>query len=179
MRCSSCEPLLDAFLESSLRPVEARAVEAHLRCCHDCAALLDELRIVDALLATAHPPRVGADFTSAVVSATHATPPHAPRRMPVGLALLLYLSAAWTLFVFAALRSNDAARTGGALSALAQHDLIALGAATRALAPATPIAAATVTGVLLLDLLLLGALFFGYRRVRPMLALYLRRGGRS
>jgi anti-sigma factor RsiW len=179
MRCSSCEPLLDAYLEASLRRFEAHAVAAHLRVCHGCAALMAELRIVDALLTTARPPRVAADFTAAVVSATHATPRHAPRRMPLGPALLLYLGMAWALAIVAALRSHDLAAFSGAFLAFGRRDLIALGAAVHALAPATPVAAAAVTGVLLLDLLLLGALFYGYHRVRPLLALYLSRGPRS
>jgi len=65
------------------------------------------------------------------------------------------------------------------LAGRAAHDAAALGAVTHALAPATPFAAAAVSGVLVLDVLLLGALLYGYRRVRPMIALYLARGPRT
>jgi anti-sigma factor RsiW len=179
MRCSSCEPKLDAYLEKTLRPRDARAVGAHLQACPNCDALLQELRVVDALLTTARPLTVAAGFTASVVSATRATHPKIPRRVPLAGALLLYLGIAWMLVALAALRPHDVARFTEALFALVQQDLAALGAAVRALAPATPVAAAAVTGVLLLDLLLLWGLFYGYRRMRPIIALHLGRGPRS
>jgi anti-sigma factor RsiW len=179
MRCSLCEPLLDAYLEGTLRPRQARAVAAHLRGCSVCAALLQELRVVDALLTTARAPSVGADITAAVVSATAASAPHEPRRLPLWLALLLYVAAAWALAAIAVFRFHDLSRLAGSVLAFAQRDLTALGAAVHALAPETPVAAAAVTTVLLIDLLLLAATFYGYRRLRPMLATYLDRGERS
>lgn len=178
MRCSSCEPWLDAYLEGTLRPRGARAVGAHLRACPSCAALLEELRVVDALLTTTRPPTVSAGFTASVVSATQATQPRMPRRLPLAAALLLYLGIAWTLAALAALRPRDVAYLAGTFFALGERDLTALGAAVHALAPATPVAAAAVTGVLLLDILLLYALFYGYRRVRPLIAFHLERGPR-
>lgn len=178
MRCSSCEPLLDAYLEAALRRFEARAVTSHLRTCTDCTALLDELRVVDALLATARSPSVAPDFTATVVSATRETATHAKRRLPLGVALLLYLAVTWAL-ALVALRYNDAAALASSALTAGTGGLTALGAAVRALAPVTPVAAAAVTGVLLVDVLLIVALFFGYRRVRPILSLYLSREERS
>jgi anti-sigma factor RsiW len=179
VRCSSCEPLLDAYLEASLRPLEARAVTAHLRGCSDCTAFLRELRVVDALLTTARPPGVAADFTEAVVSATRETPTHSKRHVPLGIVLVLYLGVAWTFAFIAALRLSDASSFATSLATTAARDLAAVGAAVRALAPATPVAAAAVTAVLLVDVLLVAALFYGYRRVRPILSLYLSREERS
>ena len=179
MRCSSCEPRLDAYLEGTLRLREARAVGAHLRACLSCAALLAELRVVDALLMTARSPTVAAGFTASVVSATQTTQPRMPRRLPLAGALFLYLGIAWTLAALAALRPRGIAYLAGTFFALGQRDLTALGAGLRALAPATPVAAAAVTGVLLLDILLLYALFYGYRRVRPPIAFHLERGPRT
>ncbi|HET6275267.1 MAG TPA: hypothetical protein VFE16_04925 [Candidatus Cybelea sp.] len=178
MRCSSCEPLLDAYLEATLRPRNARAIGEHVHSCAACAALLGELRVIDALLATARPPGVGAGFTAAVVSATHATRTRAPRRAPLGIALLLYLGIAWALTAAVALRA-PAGQLFASATAMVRGDIAAFGAAARVIAPAAPLAAATVTGILLLDLLLIGALFYGYRRFRPLIALYLVRGGRS
>lgn len=179
MRCSWCEPLLDDFLEGTLRAREGREVAAHLGGCSDCERLLDELRVVDALLTTARPPGVAGDITAAVVSATAGTRPQAPRRHGLGVALLLYLLAAWGLAVAAFLRLHDLAQIGSASLSFAERDLAALGAATRALAPATPLAAAAVTAVLMMDVLLLAATLYAYRRLRPLLALYLGRGPRS
>ncbi len=92
--------------------------------------------------------------------------------------LLAYLVVAWTL-VFVGVRSHALNHLAATLVLSEQHGFAALGAAVRALAPATPLAAATMTGVLLLDLLLLCALAYGYRRVRPLMATYLTRGPRS
>jgi anti-sigma factor RsiW len=179
VRCSSCEPLLAAYLEGARRPRQLLAVAAHLRGCRACSGFLHELRVVDALLETTRSPEVDAGFTAAVVSATDVTPPQTTRRVPLWLPFLLYLVFAWVLIVLAATRSDDVVRFVATFAAVVQNNLAALAAAVRAVAPATPLAAAAVTGILLLDLLLLGAIFYGYRRVRPLLALYLARGQRS
>ncbi|HVR46373.1 MAG TPA: zf-HC2 domain-containing protein [Candidatus Binatia bacterium] len=179
MRCSSCEPLLDAYLEASLPPRQGGAVARHLRGCGRCAALLRELRVIDALLETARPPgSVGADFTASVVTAARLAPPRARRRISFGLVLLAYLAIAWAL-VLVGLRSRGFTAAAGTLALSERHGFAALAAAAHALAPATPLAAALMTGVLLLDVLLLCAVAYGYRHVRPLMALYLTRGSRS
>jgi len=179
VRCSSCEPLLDAYLESALRARRMLDVAGHLHACPHCSALLDELRVIDALLATARPPGgVGENFTASVVSATPAAPPHAPRSIPLWLPVLVYLAVAWPIAGLALMRFGGPTVSLGALLAWSQRVGAAIGAATHALAPATPGAAATVTAVLLADLLVLGAMLYGYRRMRPRLALYLARGPR-
>ncbi len=164
---------------ASLRRFHARSVSVHLSDCAPCAAFLSELRVVDALLTTARAPGVAADFTAAIVSATKGAPPPPPRRRPLGLALVLYLGVAWMLVLLLALRSRDVTGLVWASVARGARDLAAFGAAVHALAPVTPVAAATVTGVLLVDVVLLAALFYGYRRVRPILSLYLSREERS
>jgi hypothetical protein len=181
VRCSSCEPLLAGYLEATLRRRQALRVAEHLRGCQACEEFLRELRVVDALLTTARPPgSVAANFTADVLSAAHATATaRSPRRVPLLLPLVLYLVAAWAFAAFAGLRSNELLATGAAFFQDQQRNAAALGAALRALAPATPVAAAAVTVVLLVDILLLVALLYGYRRVRPMLALYLERGPRG
>jgi predicted anti-sigma-YlaC factor YlaD len=180
MRCSSCEPLLDAYLESALRPRQTLEVTEHLRGCPECEGLMRELRVIDALLTTARPPgSVSSNFTAAVVSATRATHPHTRRRTQIWLPLLVYLIAAWALAALVALQSQGFTRLFGMLFESEQRAAAAFAAALRALAPATPLAAAAVTGVLLVDLLLLAAIFYGYRRLVPLIALYIARGPRS
>lgn len=180
MRCSSCEPLLAAYLESALRRRRALEVGAHLRECHSCESLLAELKVIDALLVTARPPgTVAGDFTATVVSATHATPARAPGRPKLLIPLVLYLAAAWAAAALFALRADHLPQIGAALLSSQVRNLAGLGEAARALAPAAPVVAAAVTAVLTLDLLLLAALLFGYRRMRPLLATYLSRGSRS
>jgi len=179
VRCSSCEPLLAAYLDASLTSKRGRDVARHLRGCGRCTALLHELRVIDALLETARPPGgVAADFTASVVTAARIAPPRSRRRIPVGVALLAYLAIAWTL-VFVALWSHVLTGLAATLALSGRHGVAALGAGIHALAPATPLAAALTSGVLLLDLLLLCAVAYGYRRMRPLIALYLTRGSRS
>jgi hypothetical protein len=179
VRCASCEPLLAGYLEGTLRRRQAARVARHLRGCRVCEGFLRELRVVDALLTTVRPPgSIAPNFTADVLSATHGTPARSPRRVPVLVPLFLYLVAAWALAAFAALRSNQLLAAGAAFVEDQQRNAAALGAAIRTFAPATPVAAAAVTVVLLVDVLLVAALFYGYRRVRPLLALYLERGSR-
>ncbi|MFZ0364883.1 MAG: zf-HC2 domain-containing protein, partial [Candidatus Cybelea sp.] len=122
MRCSSCEPRLDAYLEGALPRRQARAIAGHLHACKSCNALLHELRVVDALLSTTRPPKVAADFTASVVSATDVRPPKAPRRVPIVAALLLYVGVAWTLAAIAAIRWHELAGLATALLAAGQRD---------------------------------------------------------
>jgi len=178
MRCSSCEPLLDSYLEGTLAGRKARLVDSHLRSCEACSGLLNELRIVDALLATAHPPAVAPDFTAAVISAAGTARPPAPRRQPIWVAFLFYLAAAWAVIALTALRYHDLLGFAQSAFGSAARELPAFGAALRAVAPATPLAAAVVTAILSIDILLLAATFYGYRRLRPRLAPYLARGPR-
>jgi anti-sigma factor RsiW len=178
MRCSSCEPLLDAYLEGTLPRREAAGVAAHVAACADCASLMRELRVIDALLTTARTSAVHEDFTASVVSATHATPLRSRRRIPLAAALLLYLGVAWTLAAIV-LRSQPLGALAAKAGALVRHDAGAIGAAFHAVAPATPLIAAAVTVVLLVDILLLAAVIYAHRRVRPLLALHLHQGDRS
>lgn len=180
MRCSWCEPLLDAYVEAALPPRKTRNVSEHLRRCVSCTALLAELRVVDALLATGQwRAEVPSDFTPAVVAATRLTPQHAPRRVVPWFPLAIYLVAAWTLAAVVQLQGRYANGFFAALGAQARGAAVALGAALHVFAPVTPLAAAAVTAVLALDLLLLAALVFGYRRVRPLLAFHLARGNQQ
>jgi hypothetical protein len=179
MRCSSCEPLLDDYLEATLSRRQMRDVTLHLQSCPACYALLEELRVVDALLATARSPGpVSSDFTAAVVSATATSPLHPSRRIALWVPLLAYLGVAWGLLAFAALNGRGVAGLFERFAAWGEGGLAAISAGLRAVAPATGVAAAAVTGVLLVDLLLLAGIFYGYRRLRPILTLYLARGSR-
>jgi hypothetical protein len=180
VRCSWCEPVLDAYLEATLSQRKMRGVARHLRRCESCTALLAELRVVDALLATAQwRAEVPSDFTLAVVAATNATPQHARPRAAPWLPLALYLVVAWGLAAVVQLQGRFASGFFAVLDARARDAAAALGAALHVFAPVTPFAAAAVTAVLAIDLLLLAALIFGYRRVRPLLAFHLARGNQQ
>jgi len=174
VRCSSCEPLLDAFVDADLDARRTGTVAAHLRSCTACEALRQRLRVVDALLVTASEREIGSDFTAAVMSAVRDLPaPQPPRRTWLLLAAF-YLVGAWIVGVaaFALLRPSLAAGTraiAGAAGSLTQG----LAVGTHALLPIAPIALPAVAIVLAVDVLLFAALVFFYRRVRPRLTAYL------
>ena len=98
MRCSSCELDLDRYLEGSLSSARMALVASHLAACASCQIVLEELRVVDALLATTRPAELPPNFTFAVLA--EARDLKAPRqrawRRPVLLGVT-YLIAAWTL----------------------------------------------------------------------------------
>jgi predicted anti-sigma-YlaC factor YlaD len=181
MRCSSCEPMLDDHLEATLSRRQMREVALHLRSCPACNALFEELRVIDALLTTAQSRgRIGSDFTAAVISAAAAAaPPHPRKRVALWVPLLAYLCVAWALLAFAALDARGVAGLLQRFAAWGERGFAAIEAGLRAVAPETGVAAAAVSGVLLVDLLLLAAIFYGYRRLRLILSVHLARGSRS
>jgi len=172
MRCSWCEPLLAEYIEGSLSARRMAVVARHVHGCPSCTALLEELKVIDALLATTTTPSLPENFTFAVMAHARSMPIPERRLMPVWMAVGAYLLAVWSLaggwFLL---------RGIGAIAA-AQHALAPFGAGLLALANAganaghalapNPIAVgAIVTGVLLLDVLALAALLSFYRNVRP------------
>ncbi|MEO6835005.1 MAG: zf-HC2 domain-containing protein [Candidatus Tumulicola sp.] len=174
MRCSSCEALLDQYVEAALPPARANAVAAHLRGCAACEDVHQRLRIVDALLTTARLPGLRANFTFDVMAGIRTMPaPAAPRRPLLPLAAF-YLVAAW-IFVGAALSFVwPVAPAGGrAFAHLAAGTLQAVGASAHALWPVAPIALSVVVSVLSIDVLLFAVLVVFYRTVRPRLTAYL------
>lgn len=165
MRCSWCEPLLDGYLESALPPRQMREVDAHVRRCRSCEALLAELRVVDALLTTASPPAiVGSEFTAAVVSATAQAHQPQRRRPPFWIFLTLYLALCWIAVGVLALEGNSIGTMLSAVVASSTRALSETSAVVSALSPGTPMLAAIVSCVLLIDLALVAVLLFFVRR---------------
>ncbi len=78
MRCSFFESNLDAYVEETL-PAAARArFETHLAACADCAALLAEYRVVDALLSSPRRLEPAPNLTFKIMAEVRSLPrPHA------------------------------------------------------------------------------------------------------
>ena len=179
MRCSSCEPLLDRYVEGTLAPKQARDVELHVATCASCAALLAEIRVVDALLATARPAELAPNFTFAVMAEVRSLPAPHRTRAPIAAILGGYLLGAWFLFTAIAIA------LAGRLPALAAFENSELHAASQALrafvgagaplAPAMPAILTAVVGLLVVDAIFLTCVIFFYRDVRPRLAAHLAR----
>ena len=173
MRCSSCEPLLDLYVDGALPQARQAAVGAHVRACDACRGLYERLRIVDALLETHKPVGVlPADFTVALMQQVHAMPAPPPFRQHLFRAALAYLAAAWVAVAIAIVTIRSATLQPALHSASAVfggiYDGVTRGA--HAMWPVAPIAVSVGVTILTVDALLLVAIVLFYRNVRPRLA---------
>ena len=105
MSCNSSERLFEGYLDATLAPAQRARLLAHLRTCGRCKGVLDELRVVDALIATPRQVELPQNFTFATMAEVRSLPrPHASS-VPAYAYLISYLAAAWLLigagFVFA------------------------------------------------------------------------------
>ena len=179
VRCSSSEPLLDRYLEGTLTPREMVRVGGHLRTCTHCAALLTELRVVDALLATTAPVELAPNFTFAVMAETSTIPIHKARKFSVWAVLTFYVVGAWIALcgayaIFGTTLTHLGA-AGRAIAAAGAQSLAALSAVAQSVSPVTPLVLGGAVGVLLVDtLLVIGAIAL-YRTARARLAAHINR----
>jgi anti-sigma factor RsiW len=170
MRCSSCEPLLDRYVEGTLSPREMLAIRVHLETCASCSTLLTELRVVDALLATTQPIDLAPNFTFAVMAEARGVEMVRPRRYSVRVMLALYLAVAWLVATLSYVAVGghgpyvDAVRGLGTSLAAQAGALIQI--ITRSFGTAEPLVLGGVVTVLFLDALLIVALLFFYRSAR-------------
>jgi len=95
MLCSWFERRLAGFVDGSLAANERGAVAEHIEGCPKCAPLLEELRVVDALLVTATTLDPAPNFTFRVMAEARSMPPPYVRRTPFGPVLATYLAFAW------------------------------------------------------------------------------------
>jgi anti-sigma factor RsiW len=172
MRCSSCEPLLDQYLERVLSHRSMLAVAKHLHSCKACHALLNELRSVDGLLLGAKQPELPPNFTFALMAEVRSQPAVRRRRVPAWAMLLAYLACAWftgvaAIAIYRGRWPNPAAELASLQNASAWR---AMANVLHAFAPATPLVAGTVALVLALDVALFAAVFVFYRSLRPRFA---------
>ncbi len=175
MRCSSCEALLDRYVEGALKPRQMADVTAHVRGCSNCRALIEELKVVDALLVTTRTPELAENFTFAVMADVQALPAPRAREHPFWSFLALYSAAAWVatiagmaltgttpnaVLTLVAMGLSRAGVVSGSFAANVSHGL----------SHTFPSLAAFGIGVLLVDIAIAGAFALLYFVVRPRLA---------
>ncbi|HET9096729.1 MAG TPA: zf-HC2 domain-containing protein [Candidatus Baltobacteraceae bacterium] len=175
MRCSSCEPLLDRYIEGTLKPREMIAISAHLRQCAPCRELLEELKAVDGLLATTDVSALPENFTFAIMAEVRTLPAPRARQHPVWSFLALYSAAAWVAVVLAmALTGTHPTSVLAAVSSgLARLGLFSASVSSNVshgLTHIAPALAAFGAGVLLIDFAIAGAFALLYFVIRPRLA---------
>jgi anti-sigma factor RsiW len=127
MRCSSSktQALLDEFVDGTLADADHARVEAHVATCDDCASLLEELRVVDALLVAPRVLEPAANFTFAVMADVRTMrAPHPHHRISFA-ALGTYIVFAWLAIGAFLFFGGHAARAAlaslGALGGVAIH----------------------------------------------------------
>lgn len=174
MRCSSCEPLLDRYLEGTLTPRQMFDVAEHVRTCDACSRLLEEVKVVDALLLTTQAPELPTNFTFAVMAETRSLPAPKPLQHRLWSFVTLYLTAAWiaalALFVAsgASLPKIGAAMAAG-FGGLAQS----FSGGASGVAQGAPALATFSVSVLSVDLALAAVAATVYFLIRPRLAAHL------
>ncbi|MEO6913070.1 MAG: zf-HC2 domain-containing protein [Candidatus Baltobacteraceae bacterium] len=182
MHCSSCERVLERYLDGTLHRRRTIAVDRHLAVCASCKALLTELKVVDGLLATVGTPQPAPNFSFAIMAEARSLAAPRSRRAPLWPLLGLYVTIAWIL------AAAWLSVSGGDIRVLAQHGFGVTASAFSGLSSAAvsafhglghgaPLIGIFVAGVLILDLALAIGVFIVYRVVRPRLAAQLVRTG--
>lgn len=175
MRCSSCEPLLDRYVECTLPAPQMAAIGDHLSECDRCRALLDELKVIDGLLATTGVPELPENFTFAVMAEVGAMPAPRARQHPIWSFLTLYSAAVWAAVVAAMVLTGTSPRVAIATiaSTLGRVGFVSSAFASDVAHGVThtmPSLAAFGAGVLVIDIALACAFALLYFVVRPRLA---------
>ena len=171
MRCSSSEASLDAYVEGTLDPRRRALVAAHLEGCAACSSLLEEFRVIDALLLQPRVIEPAPNFTFKVMAEIRDMPAPSVHHVPTFAVLATYVVFAWALiggiFVFA---------RGAALASFAALDawLARVGALALSVANATGHVfghravdvTAAMGGLLVADVVVAGLAFALYSTVR-------------
>jgi anti-sigma factor RsiW len=97
VNCEQCRERFERFLDGLVTAVERARMDAHVDACAACRGLLEELRVVDALLRDPRAIELPADFTAATMAEVHALTPSPARRVPLAASLVSYVVAAWAL----------------------------------------------------------------------------------
>ncbi len=131
MDCQAARDDIDAYAIGALDAEEALALEAHLRACDDCSALLDRALDAAASLALSAPLVAGGGALRARVLASAAVlsggPPSAPRWWGAAAAALIMLSAgamAWSGYLQKRVNDLERANDRVQASAAAQDELV-------------------------------------------------------
>lgn len=178
MSCNSSEALFEAYLDDTLVPAQRARLLAHLNGCGRCKGVLDELRIVDALLAGPRPIDLPRNFTFATMAEVRSLPRPHVSSAPVYAYLVSYLVAAWLLigagFLLAASAMRAFGETALDVSAQLARTFGIVGHAGARVAGDFGALGPLLGAALILDVVVALALVVGFTLVRPRLAERLR-----
>jgi predicted anti-sigma-YlaC factor YlaD len=167
VNCSSFEDLLEQYFENTLLPREAAAMKLHLDRCAACAALFEEVRVVDALLLTPHRNEPAPNFTFAVMAEVRAQRVPVRRRNPIAAVTAAYLAVSWLAIGLAFLFAHPlvTGTLGAAFAAIGRFASL-IEAVVRAPFGAFGATSAIAGGVLAFDIALAGGVVLVASRMR-------------
>jgi hypothetical protein len=179
MSCSSTEALFEPFLDGELPAAARGELIAHVDRCAGCRGVLEELRVVDALLIEPRRIDLAPNFTFAVMAEARALAAPAPYRPPVRAYLVSYLVGAWLLagvaMAFAPLTMRALAGTTLDIARSIFGAIGALGAVIgRSFGRGGNVLSALLAALLLVDAALIAAGGLALKYVRPLLVERLR-----
>ena len=97
MTCDWCEERFERFIDGVLSDGERARLLAHVDRCAACHGLLEELRVVDALLLAPRAVELPRDFTVVTMADVHALPAPRSACAPIAATLVAYIVGAWSL----------------------------------------------------------------------------------
>jgi anti-sigma factor RsiW len=179
VNCSSSEALFERFLDGDVVPRERAALLAHVDGCTPCRELLEELRVVDALLLTPRSVSLAPNFTFATMAEVRTLHQPRNRTAPLLAYLASYTVASWLIVAAAFILSPRAMRgLSATFIGIAGSVTGAFGGLghvfTRLAGHDGPVVGTVIGGVLVLDLVLAVMLGIGIAYVRPRLVERLR-----
>ena len=180
MNCRWSEERFERFLDGDLTPRDRSTLLAHVDACDGCRGLLEELRVVDALLLEPRTVTLAPNFTFATMAEVRALPTPAPKSVPVAAYAVCYLVATWSLIAAAFLIAPQWIRSAAETAVDAAQAILAslggLGHVAARLSVRGDVSWWTtfVGGVLLVDVMLAVILAGAVRVARPLLAERLR-----
>jgi len=172
--CNSSERLFEGYLDNTLAPAQRARLLVHLSACGRCKGVLDELRVVDALIASPRHVELPENFTFATMAEVRSLPrPHASA-VPAYAYLVSYLAAAWLLIGAGFLLASSTMRAFGEtaldVSAGVLHTIGPIGHAGARLLGDFGSLGAIFGAAMLLDVAVAFALIAGFVLMRPRVA---------
>ena len=179
MNCSSAEELFERFLDGDVSAQERGRVLAHVDACAGCCSILEELRVVDALLLEPRRVELAPNFTFATMAEARALADPASYRAPVRAYVVSYIVAAWMIAGAALVLAPAMMHAlGGTVIDVARSVADAVGglgaAVSRALGHGGSTITAILAALLALDVMLVVGFGAALKYVQPRLAERLR-----
>jgi hypothetical protein len=174
--CDWCEERFERFIDGVLNDGERARLLLHVDGCANCNGLLEELRVVDALLLEPRTVELPANFTSATMADVREMALPCARHAPITASLVAYIVGAWALAAAAFLIAPGVVVTAGknvlAVAGTVFAAIAGLGHVFAHLGDHGDVTSWTTVagGVVIADGLVLVVVALGLRAMRPRIA---------